>query len=193
MIFLQPFSVAMEGVCKYCVENANLPGKDEEERLLDLLDSAVKLGHHECLETLIQSGADVMQTPWAILHAAKGNDKCLELLIKAGADVNDCWGNALLLASSFGHVTCVEMLLKAGALVNRPDDFGNTPLILAAEHGHHACARALLRTGAVVNIVNDEGFTALDKARTNRHVTCVQLLEEHIALMTPDGDSTHLF
>ena len=158
----------MEGVCKYCVENANLYVKDEEDKLQDLLDSAVKLGHHACLETLIQAGADVTQIPWAILHAAKGKERCLELLIKAGADVNDCWGNALLLAASFGHVTCVEMLLKAGALVNRPDDFENTPLILAAEHGHDACVAALLRTGADVNVVNHEGHTALDKTDMSR-------------------------
>ena len=183
----------MEGVCKHCVENANLPGNDQDDRLLDLLDSAVKLGHHACAEILIQSGADVMQIPWAILHASKGKDRCLELLIKAGADVNDCWGNALLLAASFGHVTCVEMLLKAGALVNRPDDLGNTPLMLTAEHGNDACVAALLRTGADVNIMNDEGHTALNKARTKNRVKSVELLEEHISLMTPDGASTPLF
>ena len=56
-----------------------------------------------------------------MVAAMKGRNECLELLIDAGADVNGTsyiGDTALILASFHGHENCVATLIRRGADVN---------------------------------------------------------------------------
>ena len=94
---------------------------------------AVCHSHDECMEFLIDVGADVyipFKEP-LLITARNGYAKCLELLIRKGANVNrplvcregnsvfSIWvSTALREASKYNHTACVELLLKSGAHVN---------------------------------------------------------------------------
>lgn len=68
------------------------------------------------------------------IMAALGSVECVENLLNAGADVNAHglqYRTALMLAAENGHAGVVSALLKAGASVNAVDQFGKTALSLA--------------------------------------------------------------
>ena len=141
--------------------------------------AAAQLGHHKCLQILIQVGADVNSLCEALLVVAqKGHDKCLDLLIKAGANVNKLDKGdqtSLMFAAQNGHDKCVKLLIRAGTDVNK-QGMGYTALIAAAQHGHEKCVELLIQAGADVNSNSDLGYTALMKAAENGHIKCVVVL-----------------
>ena len=85
----------------------------------------------------------------ALLNAAaKGHHECVDKLIEAGADVNaaDFTGlTALMCATQNGQSRCGEMLIKLGADVNQADHPGNTALLLEVDKkdGHDECVALL--------------------------------------------------
>ena len=138
-----------------------------------VLMRAAQNGHVECVNSVIEAGADVNatdETPpswvtWmlgidggntALMEAAKlGNGGCLEILIKAGAYVNvknSDGKTALFLATENGHFNCVDLLLNSGADVNVTcSQAKDTALSIAAKNGHVKCVERLLNAGAGVN------------------------------------------
>ncbi|MEQ2197269.1 hypothetical protein XENOCAPTIV_026815 [Xenoophorus captivus] len=73
--------------------------------------------------------------------AQYGQGECLELLINAGANVNtqaDDLATPLLIASQEGHQACVDLLLDHGADPNMAcsNDWPQFPIHAAAEFGH---------------------------------------------------------
>ena len=98
---------------------------------------------------------------YATCHA---HAECMELLIDAGADVHQPLNDPLLITARFGHAKCLELLIRKGANVNRPIFIGggnsgvdmptiwcNTPLRAASKYNHTKCVEILLKAGARVN------------------------------------------
>ena len=101
------------------------------------LVSAVKGGHEECVEFLLNKGADVNITErcrgTAVDVAARnGHEACLNLLIKAGADVNAAIDvTPLMKAVRYGHTKCVTSLIEAGADVSAKDPYSRAAFTYA--------------------------------------------------------------
>eukprot|EP01052_Picozoa_sp_SAG31_P055326 SAG31_NODE_15215_length_765_cov_0.677177_2_plen_126_part_00 len=106
-------------------------------------------GAAECLQLLLQNGADIAVNYRdtdglsAVMHAAmNGQPECLSLLLDCGAEI-ECrchekkW-TALMKAAQRGtprHTECVELLLSIGANVEVADPLGETAAMIAAREG----------------------------------------------------------
>ena len=98
----------------------------------------------------------------ALIHAAEnGNNECVELLINSGAEVDKTDTSArtpLMAAAENGHDGVVELLIKAEADVNLEQqdedehiDTGFTAVMFAEKNGHKSCVKLLVDAGAEVN------------------------------------------
>ena len=141
-------------------------------------------GNEECLDLLIQAGADVnwssCSSTVAIVSVAwHGHSKCLDLLLAVGTDVNtqDEYGNTpLVLAAWNGHILCMQSLLQEGANVNAHNIEGSTAVYFVASEGHDDCLRELIKVRANVNNLDLNENSALHKATVSNKVVCVDLL-----------------
>ena len=155
------------------------------------LIAAAKKGHLECVEVLLENGADI-NTPakhrydldWRMLPLMVSVEhiKVLELLISKGANLDqhdpDLGYTALHMAGSFGYYQSVEILLKAGANVNSKTHLKETPLMQAAEKGNLKAVKVLLNHGAKVKVKDCRGETAISKARKKDRYEIVRALED---------------
>ena len=123
---------------------------------------AVRNGHYQCAELLVDAGADVNKKNnlgfTALMNAGllKNNSRCYEVLMKAGADVNvvnRTGQTAVHFATFFNNHEGMEMLLDAGADVNASDMNDCTPLITVAYFLSRQCIDLLVKAGADVNKV----------------------------------------
>lgn len=147
---------------------------------------AARNGHDDCMQLLIEAGADVSQPDsegeTALHHAAKdGWDKCVKLLIEEGADVNhpDIKGEtALHKAVRGGWYQCVQILIEARAYVDAGWRQGKSALLCAAssEMNVMSCGKALLNAGADVNKCDQGGRSALHLVCGRGKVGFVELL-----------------
>ena len=101
------------------------------------------------------------------LHLAveNGHMECLEWLLEKGADINDCTrtdnATPLHLAAEHGHHECLQRLVELGSNVDATNKNGNTALHLAAYNGHVGCLRTLIESGAHLVATNKNGETVL--------------------------------
>ena len=180
---------------KVLLEAKVMKDKDKTwKRICDVaLIYATCHAHAECMELLIDAGADVHQplNDPLLITARFGHAKCLELLIRKGANVNrpifigggnggvdslTFWCNTpLRAASKYDHTKCVEILLKARARVN-----SNTVVSLIID-SVSTCSdhtlRVLLAAGADVNAVDSHNNTPLIFA-SEQKINCVKILLE---------------
>uniref|UniRef100_A0A4W5PSF3 Uncharacterized protein n=1 Tax=Hucho hucho TaxID=62062 RepID=A0A4W5PSF3_9TELE len=112
-------------------------------------------GHSVCDLDVFDKDQYYVITP-LLFATAKGHQQCVQILIDAGADVNGLATGLsrtpLLIASQEGHEGCVEVLLKHGADPNLPCNisFPQLPIHAAAENGHSSIlARLIAVTGRV--------------------------------------------
>ena len=146
-----------------------------------------------CLE-LIKAGADVRLNAPLRDAAAVGNVDCVQVLIDAGADVN-CLrlGSAPLeTAAGHGHVEIVKALIQAGADVNMRDGAGRTPLFSATAGKKPTCLMELLKAGADMNIASypsefEPGFDDMDYGITPLHVSVLEGNESCVMLLVQAG------
>ena len=133
------------------------------------LVSAVKEGHEDCVDKLINVTKDFLnekdgnEDPLLVCATKKGHFKCAEALIRAGADVNLPGKNgeaALSNSAAMGNNECVKFLLQNGSNVN-PSDSENivSPLDYAIACGQTETMKTLLNAGADVN--TEREFNAL--------------------------------
>ena len=130
-------------------------------------------GHAECVQCLINAGADVDYVNNAnltpLLTAVKNNKpEVLKTLLERGSKPNFRGGlsaTPLHFAAQHGFERCVDLLIEAGASLNATNSGGNTPLILAAINGNYLPMKRLISAGCNINASNAEGVTAL-------HYTC---------------------
>ena len=119
-----------------------------------------------------------------MLHFAvsKNHNNCVDVLLEIGADVNwvdDSVFTPLMIAAQNGFVDGVQKLIQAGADVNRRSKKNETALIAAAFEGHNKCIDLLLNAGADVNVMTSgryKHFTALHAAVESKNVKCLELL-----------------
>eukprot|EP01083_Nonionella_stella_P078803 215874_1 len=119
--------------------------------------------------------------------ANHGSVECLELLIQYGADINkpdaQSHGGAtpLFVASQNGKKEAVLVLLIAGADSNpaRKED-GTTPIMMAAHNGYIEIVRQLLNFGADIMQANAERFNVFGCAAMQGHCDIVKLLHQHL-------------
>ena len=98
------------------------------------------------------------------LVESEGHVECMELLIEAGADVNiaDMTNEtALYLATYHGNAEGLKLLVLAGAEVNHINKDNDTPLLTASKRNRCKCIRILVEAGADVNIKGEYGYSAL--------------------------------
>ena len=145
------------------------------------LTQAAGSGAVDCMETLIEAGADVNDgnpTP-PMAAAMKGHVVCLKILVREGADLDKRGenGRTALMATTFGgHVECVKLLIQAGADLDIRDENGYTALMAAAFEGHVECVKLLVQEGADLDIRDEDGDTALMLAAKNKSGTCLNTL-----------------
>uniref|UniRef100_A0A3Q3KCZ9 SOCS box domain-containing protein n=1 Tax=Monopterus albus TaxID=43700 RepID=A0A3Q3KCZ9_MONAL len=130
------------------------------------------------------------------LAAQYGQQECLEILVNAGANVNTQAADLatpLLIASQEGHQACVDFLLDHGADPNKACslDWPQLPIHAAAEFGHIGILRRLI---AVTDRKCDRGdgmVSPLYMTVKNNHIKCVELLLKEG--YSPDAqDCTHI-
>ena len=90
----------------------------------------------EILAILLDAGADAKYFPLHEVLGLYRQLECVELLIQKGADVNkqnNRGETPMYKAASLCDSTCMELFVKSGADVNTPDNHGVTPLMKVAE------------------------------------------------------------
>ena len=115
------------------------------------------------------------------IAAMKGSAECVEALLDAGADPQSKSANgytSLSWAAANGHSIVVQVILNTGAAFETPDTDGKTPLILAAQLGYEDVVKRLLAAGATLNCVDSKGLSALHYAVFEKQEGVVQLLLE---------------
>jgi len=110
------------------------------------------------------------------LHWAcgEGKEECVEVLIERGADINlqDFGGETPLhWASLNGHKIPLELLLAKGANINAKADNGFTPLHSATINSHLECVSLLLGKDADINAKDKSGKTPMAIAETRKNQT----------------------
>ncbi|EWZ97237.1 hypothetical protein FOWG_01734 [Fusarium oxysporum f. sp. lycopersici MN25] len=156
-----------------------------------------RIGYHNVLELLLQSGADVNVSDvdgHTSLHLASyGNFiDVVEILIQKGAglDIKSASGKTPLHCCSYrGHFRVAQLLLQNGAGVASKDNFGRTPL-------HHACRSGQLEvvkliTGQLGPIDEPDlwGSTPLSIAARFGRVEIVRSLIDTCAVNVKASDS----
>merc|ERR1711862_138131 len=145
----------------------------EHETALHL---AVKYKHVECIEPLIEAGADVNALSgeyhqYSVLNLAaiSGCSECITIL----ADMShvDASDGSLYYAAMYKHAESVKSLIQAGADVNQANS-----LHAAAHIGCCECIVLLAEAGADINAPDGLNRTALAMAAGYYQCECVPVL-----------------
>lgn len=163
------------------------PNQWDHQYTVTPLHYAVLSGSPECIEYLIQSGAQVnagIEKRSALHFAVQRNDlKCVEKLLKNGANPNPPQvfvETPLHIAAEMGFVDCLKALLDAGAdVTTQMGNKRNTALHLAAEDDLLDCVKILVEAGANVNARNADDQTPLHVACLAQSIETVELLIKH--------------
>lgn len=169
--------------------HVNDPDDDGSTPLL----MAVCYGHIECVEALLEAGADPSLsgkhgiTP-VFFACQEGHVSCLTQLIAKGGDLNtpnsQDGGTPLYIASSKNNAECVELLIHAGADVNKSRLDGSTALQTAIKKGHKKVAGLLIAGGADVEAkLPPHGKTPFLMAMEMMHAGDTNMRKEYLAGM----------
>ncbi|XP_029381183.1 ankyrin repeat and SOCS box protein 10 isoform X1 [Echeneis naucrates] len=143
-----------------------------EQELTTPLHITASRGFVDCLQLLLQRGANVDLAPGGItaLHESCENcqSECTKLLLIHGANANAVSEDGIMplhICTSPESLECAKYLLQYGAAINgRTQDENDTPLHVAGRNGLPDHTELYLRYGAAVNKKNDEGLTPLNAA-----------------------------
>ncbi|XP_050525677.1 ankyrin repeat domain-containing protein 18A-like isoform X3 [Daktulosphaira vitifoliae] len=145
---------------------------------------AVECGQKECVQLILERGADVTCTDTnknTALHLAtkQGSFTMISMLLKKGISINaqNAAGESVL------HVACstekrnlIEFIIDNGAFVNIIDKQGQTPLMLVAKLGNMSIIDLLLEKGSHLESYDINGLTAKDYASKAGHSKVVKQL-----------------
>lgn len=147
----------------------HLAAANNSLRAIEKLHIAVREGHANVLDTLLEASADVNakneseRTP---LHLAvlNGNQRAIEKLLTTGAEVStkDLRGATPLHYAVTRRV--IQRLLVANADIDARDHRGWTPLQEAAVFGFRETVEILIRNGANTSSKDSNGNTILHSA-----------------------------
>uniref|UniRef100_A0A3P9LZM4 Ankyrin repeat and SOCS box containing 10 n=1 Tax=Oryzias latipes TaxID=8090 RepID=A0A3P9LZM4_ORYLA len=176
-----------------------------EQELTTPLHITASRGFADCLDLLLQRGANVDLAPGGVtaLHESCENcqPECTKLLLAYGANPNAVSEDGLMplhVCTSPESLECAKHLLQYGATINGHSlDENDTPLHVAARHGlpHHV--DLYLSYGTALDEQNDEGFTPLNSACSQPqelqdleryYKVCQRLLEAGASLHIKDQD-----
>jgi ankyrin repeat protein len=139
----------------------------------NLLFDAVVASNLDLSLTLIEQGANISysdpddEVTILIQAAYLGLESVVQSLLLYPEEIDITASNlegvdALIAASSEGHVAIVEMLLQSGLIeVNSKDKDGTNALMAAAARGHKKVMERLIAAGANINQQNVDGHSAL--------------------------------
>jgi len=163
----------------------NMVDSDGQPALIRACEIA-ETGNIGMIELLLSWGADINtrgkngETP--LIVACMVSEDIAEMLLtrSPAADPHLCGngnGNALLLASFYGHSRIVKMLLERHVNPNLDSEVG-TPLFVAAAKGHTEIVRLLIKGGAEIDRPSKIiiGLTALMGAARYGHIECLKVL-----------------
>lgn len=100
-----------------------------------------------------------------MLAVRNGHTDTVELLINKGADIeakDEDGQTPLMFEAAWGDIETVKLLIDKGAAIEARDDDGNTPLMQAAKQYRTEIVKLLLKKGADIEAKDDDGQTALD-------------------------------
>ncbi|MFT4327410.1 MAG: ankyrin repeat domain-containing protein [Wolbachia pipientis] len=133
------------------------------------LHIAVRYGHKEVAELLLNKGANVNaveRRKWTPLHTAvkSGKVEVAELLLDRGANVNAVDNldmTPLHFALKYNREELVRLLLDRGANVNAVDKKGRTPLSIVASDDYHIgyCDKPMVVRTIIAYAVVHSGIT----------------------------------
>lgn len=142
----------------------------------DSAQAATALAEGAKLETTDERG----MTP-LLLAVKHGHRQIVELLLERGADLTHARHDGLtplFMAIREGNVDMVALLLEKGADVNARGAISSvTPLHVAAYEGHHEIITLLLKSGADKQARMTSGELPVDLARQLGRTDLIQLLE----------------
>ncbi|KAL7461387.1 hypothetical protein ACHAXS_003047, partial [Conticribra weissflogii] len=192
----------LEKLAKMIEEGTVDPNQDPHVDGVTAVHVAAEEGHLECVQILIDAGADVTKvdeedrTP--LLLAVKGNyGEVASALVKAGADPNTPYvdedgapHNLLMDSIIVENEDFALLLIKHGADLLHKDDHSVTTLLQAAHRGMTDVVKALLEAHASrpdadpkwIDAPSDEGVTPLLAAASEGHLAVLSLL------LSPPGD-----
>jgi len=159
----------------------------------DVTALRVLLDNGMCVE-----GTDSHQ--WTLLHHAclQGKKDCMEVLLEYGADIyakTDKGWTTLHFASASEESTapeCVRMLLERGADPNCLSQSSRTPLHLVVTSGVPLSAEVLLAHGASLDSTNKDGKTPLQEAQVSDRIALIDTFNRYkrqYKLVTVDSRS----
>ena len=150
------------------------------------LMTAASQSHKECIEILVEAGADVNltnavgKTALMFMLSRNGSSECLNYLLQARADVNietEYGCTAIQCAAQNTNQENLQLLINAGANVNINSHNTMTPLEVACYHGITTNAEVLIKSGTDVNVTDNYTFkNALICAAMCGNHECVDLL-----------------
>ncbi|KXJ11019.1 ankyrin-1 [Exaiptasia diaphana] len=165
--------------------NASAPNRTGHAPGIAAIHIATREGHLDCVEFLVENGADVnltearRKTP---LHFAAGGGhlELVKFLVKhkAALDLIDKFGRTpIVWATSAQHIDVVKELLEAGASISQ----GNWhPLHEACKNGNLQIAKTLISAGAPVNTPSEfkgcKPWSPLHIATREGNLDCVNML-----------------
>ncbi|XP_029383374.1 ankyrin repeat and SOCS box protein 3 isoform X2 [Echeneis naucrates] len=153
--------------CWTCLHQAVYKGHSDIVRILVTVSNLEALDDHRISPLFVA--------------AQYGQQECLEILLQAGANVNTRAADLatpLLIASQEGHHACVDYLLDHGADPNTAcsHDWPQLPIHAAAEFGHTRVLRRLIAVTDRLCDCGDGMVSPLYVAIHNHQSKCVELL-----------------
>ncbi|XP_066534391.1 cyclin-dependent kinase 4 inhibitor B [Hoplias malabaricus] len=118
--------------------------------------------------------------------AATGNTECVEHLLQSGADVNGTnrFGRTPVQVMMMGSARVARLLLSHGADPNVQDASTHaTPLHDAARGGFQDTVRVLLEFKADPELRDSRGHTAAERAREHGHEHTAEIIHNHKTTM----------
>lgn len=175
-------------VVKQLLSKGNYDVNDVGDTNWPPLLEAIRLGHEEIVELLLQEGASsdfVDENGWTALHEAaySGHTHIIQLLLEKGADAtvkNDRGFTPLHVAALGGYPGASKLLIENNqGLVNELDNHQRTPLMIASEQGFIEVVNILLEKGADIHMKSEDGKTASEMAEEWGHIEVVEVIRDY--------------